>query len=155
MTVEVPKLTDTIEHSREWLDENRDEGVSCPSCDQFVKVYRRKINSGMAQAIITMYNRAGTEEFVHTPSLVRSHEVGQLAWWGFIEEEKVLREDGGRAGYWRVTPAGEQWVLGRTKAAKYALVYNGKLLGLDDEETVVIADSLGSKFNYNELMESR
>ena len=152
MTETIPQITDTIGDSRQWLEENRDEGVSCPSCDQFVKVYRRRINAGMAQAIITMYGKAGTEDFVHTPSLVRSHEVGQLAWWGFIEEEKVLREDGGRAGFWRVTPAGEQWLLGRTKAAKYALVYNGRLLALDDEEQIVIADALGKKFNYNELM---
>lgn len=155
MTVDAPKLTDTIEHSREWLDENRHEGVECPSCDQFVRVYRRKINSAMARTLITMYHKGGTDEFVHTPSLPGdTHEASQLSWWGFIEEEKVLREDGGRAGYWRVTPAGESWLLNQTKAAKYALVYNSKLLGLDDEESVLVTDALGTKFNYSDLMSS-
>lgn len=153
MTVATPDDTDTIAHSREWLDENRGEGVSCPSCDQLVKVYRRKINAGMARTLITMYHKGGTQGFVHTPSLPGdTHEASQLSWWGFIEEEKMLREDGGRAGHWRVTPEGEDWLLGRTKAAKYAFIYNGKLLNLDDEESVLITDSLGTKFNYNELM---
>jgi len=155
MTVETPRITDTVERSREWLAENRHEGVECPSCEQFVKVYRRKINSAMARTLITMYNAGGTEEFVHTPSLPGdTHEASQLSWWGFIEEERILREDGGRAGHWRVTPTGEQWLLGRTQAAKYALVYNSKLLGLDDEESVTIIDSLGTKFNYSELIAS-
>lgn len=152
MTVEIPKLSDTVEHSREWLDENRGEGVSCPSCDQYVKVYRRKINAAMARALILFYKKNGTEWF-HLPSAIGyGGDAAKLRYWGFIEEMKELREDGGRAGFWKVTAEGEEWLLGRTKAPKYALVYNGKLLGLDDEETAVIADALGDKFNYNELM---
>lgn len=152
MAVEVPTVNDSIEHSREWLHENRDDGVSCPSCEQFVKVYRRKINSAMGRALILFYQKNKTEWF-HLPSAIGyGGDAAKLRYWGFIEELKELREDGGRAGYWRVTEDGEQWLLGRTKAPKYALVYNSKLLGLDDEEHATITDALGTKFDYNELM---
>jgi hypothetical protein len=153
MTVVVPTPTDTIEHSREWLDENRHEGVSCPSCDQFVKVYRRKINASMAKAMIMFYRQHGTDWF-HLPTLAAKlgGDSAKLRYWGLIEEADAVREDGGRAGYWHITESGEQWVLGHIKVAKYALIYNGKLLGFDDEENVVINDSLGDRFSYNELM---
>lgn len=106
----------------------------------------------MARALIIMYQRNGTEWF-HLPSAIGyGGDAAKLRYWGLIEESGGIREDGGRAGYWRVTGDGEWWALGRTKLAKYALVYNGRLLGFDAEEQVVIADALGTKFDYNELM---
>lgn len=151
-----PALTDTIAESREWIDAHREDGVSCPSCDQYAKVYRRKISSSIAEVLIAMHNeskRTG-QEFVHVPSLKakNSREVSKLVWWGFVEEQKELREDGGRAGYWRVTEAGELWLKNITTAPKYAVTYNNKLLEMTDDEQVSIVDALGTKFNYSDLM---
>jgi hypothetical protein len=156
MTVEALSHSDTIGQSREWLHENREEGVSCPSCEQYVKVYRRKISSSIAEVLIAMYSesqRSG-EDFIHVPSLKakNSREVSKLVWWGFVEEQKALREDGGRAGYWRVTEAGEKWLKNITTAPKYAVTYNNTLLEMTEDEQVSIIDALGTKFNYNDLM---
>jgi hypothetical protein len=142
----------SIGDTRIWVTQQREDGVDCPACDQFVKVYRRKINAGMAQSLIAIYNKGGTEDFVHTPTLVRSHEVGQLSWWGFIEEEGLTRKDGGRAGFWRTTRSGADWLLGTTTAPKYAHVFNGKLLEMTEDDRVTILDALGTKFNYSDLM---
>lgn len=153
MTLHVPGPQDTIEHSQKWLEENRRDGVDCPSCGEIVKVYRHNIDSAMARTLILMYAKGGTEYFVHTPSLPGdTHKASQLKWWGFVEEERVLREDGGRAGYWRVTPAGEEWINGGV-IAKHALVFNGRCLELLDEKKVTITEALGKKFNFRELME--
>jgi hypothetical protein len=153
MTSEAPNLTDTIEHSREWLDENRHEGVSCPSCEQYVKVYRRTINGGMVRTLATMYQKAGLE-FVHVPSLKvdTNHEVSQLAWRGLVEEEKRVREDGGRAGFWKVTLAGALWLKGMTSAPKYAIVYNNKVLELTEDDTVRVTDVKTKNFNLQEII---
>lgn len=142
----------TLAQVRAWLKVRSREGTTCPACDQHVKVYRRKLNSGMAVSLISMY-RAAKLEYQHIPTTIggRSREEGKLAYWGLVDEEAVKRPDGGRAGYWRVTEPGERFVLGKIAVPKYALVYNGERLRLDGEP-VSIQDVLGEKFNYAELM---
>lgn len=138
---------------RSWLLSRVDEGVSCPLCTQHVQVYRRKINSGMARSLIAMY-RVGALDWVHLPTQIgaRSREEGKLAYWELVEEEKARRPDGGRAGYWRVTPKGESFLRNQMSIPKYARVYNGRCLGLDYSEMVTIKDALNNKFDYAELM---
>lgn len=143
----------TLAQVRTWIRLKRDEGVICPACDQHVKTYRRKINSGMARSLMLMY-RVGGREWVHVPSQIgaRSREEGKLAHWGLVEEEKAVRPDGGRTGYWRVTRLGELFVLNRCTVPKYARIFNGELIALDPSEQVSIVDALGDKFHYAELM---
>jgi hypothetical protein len=145
-----PELV-SLEAARAWLRENIDEGVSCPCCGQLAKIYRRKLNSAMARRLIRFYRAAGARWF-HSPSLARvDGDTGKLALWGLVEEEKTKRPDGGRSGFWRVTEGGEDWTLRRSSVAKYALVYDGRLLGYDGSQVTII-DALGTKFNYDELM---
>lgn len=143
----------TLTEAKDWLRERLDDGASCPLCTQHAKVYRRKINSGMARALIVQYRQVG-REYAHTSSLCRfTHEAGQLSWWGLLEQETDRRPDGGRSGYWRVTDKGEQFVRSLIPVEKYARIYDGRLLRLDGGEMVWITDSLGTKFNYQELMQ--
>lgn len=152
-----PQPEDTLEYTRQWVSEESIEGVQCPACDQHAKVYRRKISSSIAEVLIAIHHvaqRTG-EEFVHVPSLrvKNGREVSKLTWWGFVEEAAAIRDDGGRAGFWRVTPEGEKWLKNLTTAPKYAVTYNGRLLEMTEDERVTILDALGSKFNYRELMD--
>lgn len=134
------------------------DGTDCPLCGQHAKIYRRKINTTLAKALITMYSTHdwlpdGGSDYMHVPSLPGdTHEASQLAWWGLIEEEHVQRPDGGRAGYWRLTWRGRCFVEHRIKVPKYAEVYNGRCIGMDSSEMVTIKDALGTRFNYSELM---
>lgn len=129
--------------------------IQCPTCQQLAKVYRRKISSRMAFTLIEVWNAAGNE-WCHVPTTVTftgdSGEISKLRYWGLVEEETVRREDGGRAGYWRVTNLGRSWLLGNVRVAKYARIYDGNLLNLDESERVSITDALGDKFDYRELM---
>lgn len=135
-----------------WLSLKRAEGTNCPACGQLAKVYKRKINSGMARSLIAMY-RAGNTDFIHLPTTIgsRSREEGKLRYWGLVEEQLTARPDGGRAGYWRVTDTGEQFVLGRAFIPKYAEIYDGRCLALSGA-LVSIQDALTDKFDYGELM---
>lgn len=128
-------------------------GTECPACFQHVQIYRRTINSGMARSLIAMYRIGGTD-WIHLPTQLgaRSREEGKLAYWELVEEELARRPDGGRAGYWRVTPKGELFVRNQLVVPKYALVYNGRFLGYEGTDRVGIRDALGKKFDYTELM---
>lgn len=148
----------TLKEARDLLRTLVDEGYPCPCCTQYAKVYRRKVNASMSLWLIALYRSGGVTKFVHGSSLQREHNIAgrdypHMAHWGLIEEEKALREDGGRSGWWRLTNAGEEWARNRSSVPKYARVYDGRLLQLLGEP-VRITDALGTKFYYRELMES-
>jgi len=138
--------------ARAYLRRGVEDGVRCPCCTQLVKVYRRKLNSGMAVSLIRMYRAAGTD-WVHLPTQVgaRSREEGKLRYWGLVEEKNAVRDDGGHAGWWRLTDAGRSFVLGESRVPRYARVFDGVCRGLRGE-LVSISDCLGDKFDYAELM---
>jgi hypothetical protein len=147
----------TLADAQKWLAERVKGGARCPCCNQFTKVYRRQINSGMARSLIAMYLHGPQGQWVHLPTQVgaRSREEGKLRYWGLVEEQvTVQRVDGGRAGYWRLTPAGRTWVTGQSTVHKYVAVYNNIVLESYGEQ-VSITDALGTRFNYTELMAPR
>lgn len=137
---------------KDWLRKNVDKGAHCPVCEQYAKVYKRKLNAGMARSLIRMY-RAGGLEYVHLPTTIgsRSREEGKLRYWGLVEEELEKRPDGGRSGYWRVTPLGELFIQGGTSVYSHARVYDGRCLSLTGT-LIDIKGALGSRFDYDELM---
>lgn len=153
--VSTPKLTDTIESARAWIRKHAwGGGVTCPVCDQRAQVYKRTINAGMAKSLIAIYRIAGDGSWFSIKAIdARSREEGKLAYWGLLEEQKAARPDGGRAGYWRLTQRGIQFVKGQMAVSKYALVYNGNCLGFEGPP-VDIRAALGKHFDYAELMSS-
>lgn len=128
------------------------DGLLCPCCSQRAKVYRRRVHATLAVAAIAIYRAGGTRLFVHNASLPGdTHESSQLSWWGLIEEERVRRPDGGRAGWWRTTSLGADFVGGQATIPKYVLIYDACVRGFEGAQ-VTIHDCLGEKFNYRELM---
>ncbi len=144
-------VNDTIAAGKAWLRARLDDGSNCPLCGQHAKVYKRKVNSGMARSLIHIY-RIGGRGWVHVRAIgAQSREEGKLAYWGLLEEQTGVGLHGGRAGYWRVTEKGEKFLKGHILIAKYARVYNGRVLGFEGPD-VGIKDALGTKFNYEDLM---
>lgn len=143
----------TLGAARAELRELVYEGATCPCCTQMAKVYPRIIYSTMARELIRCYRAAGTDWF-HVPTVI-GHNGGDLLktrHWGLMEEETdIRRDDGGRAGFWRITLLGESFILRELLVPKRAHVYNNRRLKLDGPD-VTIVDCLGKKFSYNELM---
>jgi len=52
-----PDENDSLEYSRSWVAQNAREGVVCPCCGQYAKVYRRKLNSSMAYVLILIWRQ--------------------------------------------------------------------------------------------------
>lgn len=142
----------TLGEARDLLRSLVSEGAHCPLCTQSAKIYSRSIGSTVARSLIRLY-QAGGMRFQHLPTVVgrSSSEESKLRYWGLLEEERARRPDGGRSGWWRVTPLGEQFVLGKTTVPKYAYVYANKCIRLDGEQ-VSIRACLGKRFSYAELM---
>lgn len=147
----------TLDEARAWLRKHADEGAKCPCCTQLAKVYRRRVTSGMAQALIIMWQLRGTDWF-YLPDIAhkwQGRDEANLRHFGLIEEAGDRRPDGGRKGWWRVTREGEAFVKGEITIPKYARIYDGRHLGFDGAETISIRDALGARFNYDDLMAGR
>lgn len=148
----------TLEEAKEALRAAlmHGEAVECPVCTQLAKIYKRQINAGSARALIVAYRTYG-KEYGHVPSLEHIARIGGewagLARWSLVEELQEKREDGGRAGWWRVTDLGERFVLDTLRVPKYVRIYDNRVLG-HEGELVGIRDALGHTFDYTELMNS-
>jgi hypothetical protein len=139
--------------------------VRCPCCGQTCKCYRRPMTGTCAAVMIAMDGIARRRyripyPWLHVPTVAK-HHVRDAAdqggyrnlgfHWGLMEEESVLRPDGGRAGFWRLTPFGREWVRGQEKVPKYAYIYNNHTLA-HDGEMLTVWDVLPVRFNYETLM---
>src|SRR5215831_5080791 len=150
------EIRETLEEARARLQAGLENGLTCPCCGQFAKRYRRKFNSGQARSLINIYIRGGRadRDWVYIPLLsAKSREEGKIAYWGLLQESEERREDGGRAGWWRVTLLGERFLLDGLRIPKYVFVYNAVCSGFDRTEMVTIQDCLGDKFDLGELMQ--
>jgi len=157
----------TLADARAHVKKFAEVGLFCPCCDQFVKVYRRKITSAMTRALIELYKattnaykllkQATGSDWVHMPTLLASKRLqrsdeAKLVYWELIEPFTGTREDGSsRNGHYRITPKGIAFVSGSLPVPKYAYVSNSKVIRFSDEK-VGIEACLGDKFNYRELM---
>jgi hypothetical protein len=146
-----------------WVLRHRMDGVECPCCGQFTKVYRRKLNTSMAQALVAFYEKSieSTGDWLHVAStefpLIAGRRLGgdwaKLVHWGLIEERPIEREDGCKhAGWWRITDLGRRFVRDEVRIPSHALLFNQQLLGMDESSTISIRQALGDKFDYSELM---
>ena len=137
-----------------------DSGV-CPCCSRYGQIYKRKLNSGMARALIKLYLLAGKgEEWVsytkvHDGSVKDSpkRDFTILRYWGLIEPQPKDARDLVRktSGFWRITERGRDFVLERVAVPRHMLVYNDEVLEPSKENTGIRA-ALGNHFNYTELM---
>ncbi len=137
---------------------NIEEGVTCPTCNQFAKMYKRKLASGPARNLIWLYRNGGYSDWVHIPSkapkyILRSNEMGKLKLWGLVEEKDNDDKSKKCSGFYKVTDEGRDFVLKKINVAKYCFTYNNGVCGYS-EETISIEQSLGERFDYQELMES-
>lgn len=144
-----------LSDAKRWLRSRLDAGARCPCCTQRAQTYRRPITSAMAVALIALYRAAG-RTYGHLPTILQDKQAwvsdeAKLRYWGLIEELPEKREDGGRAGWWRLTQLGEDFVRARAAVPRHARIYDGRCLELVGKQTS-IRDALGTKFNYDALM---
>jgi hypothetical protein len=146
---------------RTHILERREDGTICPACHQHVKLYKRKLNSGMARALIDIahyFRNPEHAEWLHVLNYLVARNAFNADWpklrhWGLLSCLETLRDDGSdRVGLYRLTDIGEEFVQGRCTVPKYVYLFNDTVEGFSDGENIDIHQALGSHFNYRELM---
>lgn len=155
-----------------WLDSHlSEEGTVCPACEQFVKLYKRKLYSTMALALVRVYKyftSPNASEWLHLPKYLASTtdawrfaggDEAKLVYWGFLEALGGAREDDSRRnGFYKITENGVKFIKGEIVVPKYTYIYNQDVWGQSDgtffpREMTDIHEAFGSRFSYRDLME--
>ena len=146
----------TLEEAREFVKENRAEGVACPCCDKLVVEYKRSCHAEAAAFLVQLVGRYNRKpRWYHTKDILRakgknSTDAAYLVHWGLMER-KDAEDDGRRGGMYRPTDKGIAFAMGLTKVPRYAILYNNKVLRWS-ENMVDIRQALAKRFNYHELL---
>lgn len=151
----------TIEEAKQHLRKNWEKGTECPCCGQFVKRYKRKLNSSMAEGLIVMYKshkETSDHEWIHVTSFdlnaFRGGDWAKVRYWDLATEKPHEGDTSKRtSGWWKLTIKGFLFVEKKLTLPKYILLYNDKFLDFEGKN-INIEESLGYKFNYQELMHS-
>ena len=134
------------------------DGVDCPCCGQFAKLYRRHLNAPMAVVLIWLVRAYRADprwyhikEFPEVQNRKAGGDFAKLIHWGVVEQQANEDDTKRTSGMWRPTEAGTLFAQDETKTARFALIYNGELRGWSDD-TTTIRRALGVHFDYAELM---
>ncbi len=150
-----PDLTSTVMEVREYLNRNVEKGTTCPCCDQTVKMYQNKLTGYMASILIKFYKEDWGKWInpIEQFNTVNG-DYAKLRHWGLIEKSKEKPSPDKKAsGNWRITQAGIDFVKGRTTVSQKVKLYNNKCWGFTGDK-VNIRQALGTKFNFQELMDA-
>ena len=137
-----------------------ERGITCSHCGQYAKMYRRKLGVGIAKFLILLHRISAAGEhgrFYTTRNLYprdnKAASDGVMArFWGLIEVANSTNSAGAPAGAYRLTDLGRQFVNGVYYAPRYVRVYNNEALGAPEGPVIGVIESLGTKFNYLDLM---
>ena len=151
----------TIKEGKEFLRAGWEKGVECPCCGQLVKLYKRKLNIGMAVFLISLYKLDqerhdwfhAREILALTKSYTTSRDYCILEYFGLAEPREKDPEDTDRrtSGYWRLTDKGREFVLNHINVLSHVLIFNNRYFRAVGKDINII-QALGNKFNYQELM---
>lgn len=149
----------TLEEAKEFLKNNSDQGVKCPCCNQFYKLYSRPMYFSMAAGLINLFKlskkKIGYYSIHEIYNNTHPGDWAKLRFWGLIEEKpKDKNETTTRtSGHWKITQKGSEFVLGKLRVPRKIILLNNNLLGYDGPE-ISIQAVLGKEYNYREIMAS-
>jgi hypothetical protein len=128
------------------------DGTECPCCRQYVKMYVRKLNSGMILFLIRLYKadrKAPNGTFNVRDLLPATSKVSTdgayLPYWGFVEIPAK--------GYYQITSSGRLFVQNMLKAPQHVVLLCGRFLGFKGK-AISIQDACRDHFELEELLKS-
>lgn len=132
------------------------EKFDCPYCGRYAQLYKRSLHHSVAAWLIRLYRAGGENNFIEVVNLRltdknASSDYGIAKFWQLIQQKPHEIDDKKSSGFWKLTSVGANFVRGNLKIQKFAQIYDDRAFGYEGPE-VSIADCLGDKFNYTELM---
>lgn len=162
---EIPKVNPSEEYITVGKMRVTLKNQECETCTQNVRMYKTKIHSKMAQALILMYKEEEQfqDRFTHMPTLCQNNNLryqdvslAKAAYWGLIEAAKNDDPKKKDSGLWKLTTLGRNFVKKEIEIDKFVYVYDSKVyrqvMNETHREKVEITDSLGDDFNYTDMM---
>lgn len=152
-----PKMSGTLRVARDWMLARLVPGCDCPCCGRKMKLYTRKINAEMARFLIHLVQAYQDEQQWYStrdlqPRAIKATTDGVLfVHWGLIEARPGKNSGGARAGSYRPTRKGFDFVYGRIRVRSSLMTVTNKPYGFTGKK-VNIQQCLKAKFDYNELM---
>jgi len=149
----------TLQEAIDYVKNNAGKGVYCPCCEQFAKIYKRKLNSGMAASLVWLVRTyLEKQNWIYVwkiapKFILRSAEIGKLAHWELAIQKTNEDDDSKRtSGLWKPTEKGIKFVRRRISVPSHVFLYDNHVQGFTND-LITIDDALGNKFNYRELMQ--
>jgi hypothetical protein len=150
----------SLAEARELVAREQENGIICPCCGRRVKVYKRRLYGAQVEVLMLMYDYFTSHEgWLHVPSYLNGRGVkarggdwAKMKHWSLIVSSLEVRKDGSdRAGRWRITERGCQFVERQIAVPAYYLSDKNRVVGWADQQVYI--DQIASKrFNYAELM---
>lgn len=150
------RVVTTLKQAKAWLWSRLRAGemVNCPCCGRTCKIYERKLNSNMARFLIDLVYKWRLEgkKPIHKDRLVwKGYDYSCAAWWGLVETFESETREKRMSGFYVPTEKGIAFAAGRITVPRTVTHFNREILSYSDER-IDIRAALGSKFNYQELM---
>ncbi len=124
------------------------KGTSCPCCGRHVELYGRTIYNSMAQCLVWLcheYHFNGGRWIIlkDGPTFLGGDNAKLKHWFVMVQHET-------KAGLWRPTQVGIDFVARHQAIPKFVYLYDNKILGYSTEK-VTIVDCLQNDFDLNTL----
>lgn len=154
-------MNDTLQDAKKQLVIDGIKGTNCPCCGQYVRLYNRKLNSGMALFLVGLYRLDrktpkgifSNEQIygeVNVAQGARDH--GSMKHWGLIDEPNIaVPNHKKKNGLWMLTDLGRNFAENKIVVPSHVRIYNKKSRGFSKSNTT-LSEALGNKFNYQQLM---
>jgi hypothetical protein len=149
-------VTDTLALAkRELWDAMQGDGMACPCCKRFAKLYPYTISSAQAAAFKWIVDHTGRGKYIDVQAnaprwLLQSNSHGKLVHWSLLHTQKTKDPRTKTSGMWGPTEFGMDWFAGHTSVHKYALVFADKCHGLRGDP--VKFGDVFDRYAYNILM---
>lgn len=152
-------VTVPLHIAQKFTEENcrTKEGVICPCCQQFFKLYKKGLHAEMAWFLIQLtqkwkrHMRYYTTREMFPKDHKATTEGVLLRHWGLIEVLPAHNTANAPSGAFRPTDKGLQFVHGAITVPSHVHLLNNQCMGFSDK-LVTIQQALGKKFDYEELM---
>lgn len=154
----------TMGQGRDYVQNGLHTGVTCPTCGQYAKRYRRPIHYDMARWlrwVVHRWERSSTWVDVKGCD-VRGGDYAKLQHWRLVEAKtaaplppttaKRRAKSERSAGLWRPTLQGVEFVYGRLAVPSHVFLYDNHVLGFAPTY-VSFEEALAVRFDPSAVME--
>lgn len=141
-----------LEDARAQLHEQSEEGTTCPCCDQYAKVYKRRLSANMVLFLIDLVTKCSADGWMkYTECRFTGRDYNFLRHWGLADTRVNNDPEKKSSGMWRPTQLGRDFLSGRAFVPAYVHVYNNIVVETD-KNMVGPQEALGKRFSFSELM---